>query len=601
MKYGFGRQHTSYLVAAGGAAALLLVGGVAGAQAGSNIGVTINGQPVHFQDIGPQQIEGRTLVPVRGVLEKLGAGISYNNATQVVTASTPTMDIQLKIGSRYAIVNANRVALDVPAQMIDDHTFVPLRFLGEALGANLKWNPDTRTVVITTRDYVPSDIAVDENALPDNDRQRDVDRTDETGSPRFRRRDRTGTNVPVRNLASPMINSFSTNAGDWLHMGQSLDATLEGTPGGEASFSIPGVAENIPMRETRPGHYVGRWQAPKNRRLELQAAPITANLTLDGRPALAFQATETLSLDTTPPRAFNMSPANNAVILDTRPIVSAAFDDQGSGIDTRALRLMFDSKDVTDQATVTNGTISYRPEVGLSPGTHVAELMLADKAGNLKNTSWIFKVRAREPHGIRTVTDNFDSVLRPGDTLRVELSGTPGGDATFSTGNIRDVPMTEDQPGHYVADYTVHRGDFVANQPITYRLIMPDGERFAQASLRTVRVGVSEGRLAAPTISWPRDDGDFANPMTVRGTAAPHARVAVRVDYRRRALGGLVAMSGTSIDTVVTADRNGDWETEPFRIGGLLGRSGVEYTVTATAMNGADQRSESTIMRFRAQ
>ena len=44
-----------------------------------DIRVTIDGNQVEFQDIGPQQISGRTMVPVRGVLEKLGANVSYNS------------------------------------------------------------------------------------------------------------------------------------------------------------------------------------------------------------------------------------------------------------------------------------------------------------------------------------------------------------------------------------------------------------------------------------------------------------------------------------------------------------------------------------------
>jgi len=633
MKTGSGKLSIGHLVAACGAAATLLVIGPAGAQARSDIGVTVNGEPVLFQGLGPQQINGRTMVPVRGVLEKLGADISYNNATQTVTASTPTMDIQLKIGSRTAIVNANPVTLDVPAQMIQDHTFVPLRFLGESLGADLKWDSATRTVVITTKDALSRDTGIAGNNdrardrvrdrdrdladnpdrardrqrdrdrdrdLTDNDRTRDRDRDrDVANNDRTRDRDRDrrrDTDVPVSNGVAPVINSFTVNSGKWLRSGQTLEATMEATPGGDASFRIPGLAEDIPMHETRPGHYVGSWLVPENKQMQLRSAAVIGSLKIGSRTAPLLQAGEMISVDAVPPRARDMTPENNAIVAEGRPNISAVFEDRGSGIDQSAVRLSLDAKDITDRATVTRGFISFKPDVPLRPGLHEAELTLADMAGNLKTTSWVFTVRRREEAGIRTVTDTFDSVLQPGDMLRVELTGTPGGRATFSSGSLRDIPMMENQPGHYVGEYRIRRGDDIAGQPIVYHLLTPDGQRFEQSSGRTVRIAT--GRPLAPIITAPVPNDAPRSPLIIRGKAAPNARVAVRVDYRNRVL-GLIALQGTAADTVVTADRNGNWETEPINLGGILGSRGVEYTITATAMNAFDERSDTTTLRLR--
>lgn len=165
------------VVAYSGLALVLLCGGIQSSHA-QGIRVTVNGEPVRFEDIGPQQIDGRTMVPVRGVLEKLGAQISFDDATQTVVASTPKRDIQLKIGSRTAVVNGDNVTLDVPAQVIRDHTFVPLRFLGESLGADVGWDPDTRTVRIITRD------ALNATPRPRHPRsERDRDRQDRPDRP----------------------------------------------------------------------------------------------------------------------------------------------------------------------------------------------------------------------------------------------------------------------------------------------------------------------------------------------------------------------------------------------------------------------------------
>ena len=111
-------------------------------------------------------------MPVRGVLEMLGASVSFDNRTQTVIASTPKMDIQLQIGSRTAVVNGNNVTLDIPAQTIHDHTFVPLRFLGEALGADVAWDSATRTVRILTKDALNASPTGQGGPEGDRDRER---------------------------------------------------------------------------------------------------------------------------------------------------------------------------------------------------------------------------------------------------------------------------------------------------------------------------------------------------------------------------------------------------------------------------------------------
>jgi hypothetical protein len=116
------------------------------------IRVIVNGERVRFEDVGPQDVDGRVLVPVRGVLEQLGADISWQPDTQRVIASNDSVTIRLQLGERRAIVNGRTVWLDVPAQTYADRTMVPLRFLGEALGARVRWDDQERTVYITTNE-----------------------------------------------------------------------------------------------------------------------------------------------------------------------------------------------------------------------------------------------------------------------------------------------------------------------------------------------------------------------------------------------------------------------------------------------------------------
>src|SRR5437870_1465524 len=66
-----------------------------------DIEVRVNGEPVHFVGTGPQEYRGRVLVPLRGVLEKLGAYVGWDAATRTVIATRGDMSIRLPIGSDY--------------------------------------------------------------------------------------------------------------------------------------------------------------------------------------------------------------------------------------------------------------------------------------------------------------------------------------------------------------------------------------------------------------------------------------------------------------------------------------------------------------------
>ncbi len=114
------------------------------------ISVTVNGSPVAFEGMGPIQVDGRVLVPVRGVLESLGADVGWNEQSQTVVANNGRADIELRIGDHSASIDGQAVPLDVPAQVIAGHTMVPLRFLGQALGAEVHWNERARLVEIVT-------------------------------------------------------------------------------------------------------------------------------------------------------------------------------------------------------------------------------------------------------------------------------------------------------------------------------------------------------------------------------------------------------------------------------------------------------------------
>jgi hypothetical protein len=95
----------------------------------------------------------RVLVPLRGVLEQMGARVDWNPSTQTVSAWRGKSRVKLAIGQNTAAVNGQPVNLDVPAQILNGSTMVPLRFVGEALGANVHWDNSSDTVTISGGDY----------------------------------------------------------------------------------------------------------------------------------------------------------------------------------------------------------------------------------------------------------------------------------------------------------------------------------------------------------------------------------------------------------------------------------------------------------------
>lgn len=144
------RRNSSNLIATSATAAVAAIALSGAAQAQSTrSSVYLNGQPL-ATEIAPITREGRTLVPMRDIFEALGAQVVYNPATRGIVATRGTTNIGLQIGARLAYVNNQRVQLDEAPAVVFNRTLVPLRFVSEALGATVSYNAPTRIVSITT-------------------------------------------------------------------------------------------------------------------------------------------------------------------------------------------------------------------------------------------------------------------------------------------------------------------------------------------------------------------------------------------------------------------------------------------------------------------
>ncbi|MBO5136113.1 MAG: copper amine oxidase N-terminal domain-containing protein [Clostridia bacterium] len=100
-------------------------------------------------DVAPKIVKDRTMLPIRFVAEKLGATVEWVDETQTAIVELGDIKISIVIGEGFATVNGEKIELDSPSFVEDDRTFLPIRFVMENLGADVLWHNDTQTVIIT--------------------------------------------------------------------------------------------------------------------------------------------------------------------------------------------------------------------------------------------------------------------------------------------------------------------------------------------------------------------------------------------------------------------------------------------------------------------
>ena len=115
-----------------------------------DIAIVVDGEFVQFSDAQPSIVDGRVLVPVRGVFEMMGYDISWNRYRATATLENDYGFITVRQGTGFITVDGERRVSDVPPQIIDGRFMVPLRLIAEATGAEVYWDGDMRTAFITT-------------------------------------------------------------------------------------------------------------------------------------------------------------------------------------------------------------------------------------------------------------------------------------------------------------------------------------------------------------------------------------------------------------------------------------------------------------------
>lgn len=102
-------------------------------------------------DVAPYIDNGRTYLPVRYAAESVGVAsddITWNPATSQVVITTGGRSIVLAVGSKTLMLNGVAIAMDAAPEIAGGRVMLPVRFLAQALGVDITWDPTNRTVVI---------------------------------------------------------------------------------------------------------------------------------------------------------------------------------------------------------------------------------------------------------------------------------------------------------------------------------------------------------------------------------------------------------------------------------------------------------------------
>ena len=122
--------------------------------------VEVNLKQIQFPDQQPYIKNNRTMIPVRFISEAMGANVFWErDGKSVVTiegkeTSGKAITLYLQLGDAFAMVNGEKKAFDAPAELIEGRVCIPLRFVSEALGASVRWQPESYHVIISSIPFI---------------------------------------------------------------------------------------------------------------------------------------------------------------------------------------------------------------------------------------------------------------------------------------------------------------------------------------------------------------------------------------------------------------------------------------------------------------
>ncbi|MCI5642626.1 MAG: stalk domain-containing protein [Peptoniphilus sp.] len=123
--------------------------------------VRVNGEDITFEDADalPKIINDRTMLAARTFYEKIGAKVDWNGKDKTVTVTKDNDKVILTVGANKALVNGKEVKLDSPATIINDKTYIPVRFVSEAFGYKVKYDANEGMPIVDIFNITEKELA----------------------------------------------------------------------------------------------------------------------------------------------------------------------------------------------------------------------------------------------------------------------------------------------------------------------------------------------------------------------------------------------------------------------------------------------------------
>ena len=445
------------------------------AAAGAAVNVYVDNKIQNY-DVPADQVRGRVMVPLRGVFESLGAKVKYDAGPRRITANRGKREVVLYIGRRDAFIDGRRQTLDVPADTIRGRTMVPLRFVGEALGAKVKWQGSTRSVYITTT------AAGDNTTKPGG-------HSSDTGGPK--------------------IDRISVYPGGVIKAGKEVTVTVHGEEGAAATFSVRGMVSNLSMARINEGIYRGKYQVPQGR--SVTDNMISVRLEKNGKTTVKTAGKTTEDTAGLTSWVEKVSPSGGSAVNSNRPTITAYFATRrGVSIQRGRVSMKINNYNATPRLQVSGNQVRFHPPSGFSPGSKKVVINWTDSDGYRGRYHWSFNVNKSSSSS--SSTSSFNASLNRsgnptywyGDNMVVNARGPSGYKATFDIGtHKKNLPMREKSPGVYQGVYKVTGSDRVSNTPIRVRFTK-NGKTYTrttsnQAALVPNRPGGPWLKLTSPS------------------------------------------------------------------------------------------------------
>jgi hypothetical protein len=326
--------------------------------------------------------KGRTMVPLRTISEEFEIKNEWDNSTKQIRFTDQNIVIEMMINSNTAKVNGQEKQTDVPVLIRNNRTFIPIRFLMEAFGATVSWDPVYYEITIVYE--IPDKTLSKANVNPQME--------------------------PIQDPTPPIVEIYTPADQSETAMSKiQVKGKVSDPESGIANLEIKGTASNI---QEMDGVFTFDWSLAKNTN--------TISIIVTNGAGLATTKTITVYCktpnDSTPPLIEFISPLENSETKEISIHVKGKVSDLESGIasiniigDTINRQenndifefdwILKEDKNTVD-VVATNGaglkttkrlTVYKKPADIIGPKT-VIELWIGRKTATIDGTSWVLDV-----------------------------------------------------------------------------------------------------------------------------------------------------------------------------------------------------------------